>query len=63
MIQSCQEIKYLFNYSQKDITLNRILSIHYLLYFSKSKDNIEALPNFGHKINIVTTGYILKLDY
>lgn len=52
------------NASKKDndIVLDRILYIHYLLHFCKDKKNkVQAFINFGDKVNVMISEYVLKL--
>ena len=48
--------------SQKGlIILNWVFCICYLIWFKKSKVQIQALINFGSKVNAMIPGYVLKL--
>lgn len=46
-----------------DAILEKILCIYYLLCFQKDNVEINALTNFGSKVNIMILAYILKLDF
>ena len=49
--------------SKKDVTLDYILCIYYLIYFLKNKNNVKALINSTSKINVLTSIYILKFGF
>lgn len=49
--------------NKNDITLARILYIHYLLYFQKNTNKLQALLNFGSKVNTMMPVYISKLGF
>ena len=47
--------------SKKDfIVLDQIFYIYYLIQFKKNK--VQALIDFGNKVNIMTPKYVSKLD-
>ena len=56
-------IVFILNTSKKDINLNYILYIYYLVCFQKNRNNVEALINFGSEINIKSFAYTLKLGF
>ena len=43
--------------------LKRILCIHYPLQFRKNQYEIQALIDFGSKVNAMTPTYAKKLDF
>lgn len=49
--------------NKNDVTLARVLYIHYLLYFQKITNKLQALLNFGSKVNTMTSVYISKLSF
>lgn len=53
----------MINDSKKDITLDCIFYIYYLVYFQKCNKYINLLINLNNKINIITPTYILKLGF
>lgn len=47
-----------------DLILNKVLYIYYLFYFCKNKKNkVQALIDFGNKINVMVSAYAIKLDF
>lgn len=47
----------------KNIILNKVSYIYFLLYFYKNKKNkVQAIIEFDNKINARITAYTLKLD-
>ena len=54
---------FMTNARKKDMTLNYILYIYYLVCFQKYNNNIEALIESSNKVNIITTIYALKLSF
>lgn len=48
---------------KNNIILKKILCIYYLLYFQKNTLKINALIDFGNKINTKILAYILKLGF
>ena len=56
-------IVFILNTSKKDINLNYILYIYYLVCFQKNRNNVEALINFGSEINIKSLAYTSKLGF
>lgn len=47
---------------KKDITLDRVLCIYYLIYFQKYNINVKTLIYSENKVNIMTLTHILKLS-
>ena len=47
--------------SQEDVVLDWVSCICYLIWFKKSKVQVQALLNSGSKVNAMTLGYALKL--
>ena len=47
--------------SKKDIILEYLFYIYYLVNFWKNSNNIKVLISFGNKFNIITLAYTLKL--
>ena len=47
--------------SKKDLILNYILYIYYLIYLEKYSNNIKALIDFGNEVNIMTLVCTFKL--
>ena len=44
------------------VVLNWVPCICYLIWFKKSKVQVQALINFGSEVNAMTLGYASKLD-
>ena len=49
--------------SKKDIILDYILYIYYLIYFQKSSNNVEVLIELSSEIYTITLIYTLKLGF
>ena len=49
--------------SKKDLILDHILYIYYLVYFWKGRNYIKTLIDLDSKINIITLIYTLKLGF
>ena len=47
--------------SKKDVILDRILCIYYLMFFWKNQDEVLALINLGSEVNVMTHVYSSKL--
>ena len=48
--------------TNKEVTLERVPYIHYLLRFQKDTAGIRALVNLGSEVNAMTPAYVAKLD-
>lgn len=49
--------------SKKDeVILERVLYIHYRLYFQKNTIEVKTLIDSGSEVNAIIPGYALKLD-
>ena len=45
----------------KPLALDWVSCIYYLIWFKKSKVQVQALIDFGSKVNAMTLGYASKL--
>ena len=47
--------------TNKKVTLERVLYIHYLLRFQKDNASVKALVDLGSEVNAMTPAYAAKL--
>ena len=48
---------------KNDIILDYIISIYYLIFFSKNNNNVKAIINLTSEVTIITLDYALKLGF